>query len=1104
MKFLKLSLPTFVVLLSLAAFAQETATRGSLGGVVQDPTNAIIQGAHVTIVGPTGTNSMSSASDGRFLFGALIPGTYSIKVDMKGFRTTELSRIDVFTGRTSNVTMTLTPGAATETVEVSAGAVTVDPAETGVNSNLNDEFYSQVPMARGVTGIFYASPGVNTGLGTGPGNPSISGGSGLENEYVADGVNITDGSFGGIGVFSRVYGSLSTGINLSFVKEVQVKTGGFEPQYGKTTGGLVQIVTKSGSTQYHGGVSGFFGPQQFEATRLNADDYNRLNQYGKMLHKQGYDVAGELGGYVPGFRDHLFFFGSFDPTWNTQFSQLSTLHGVYNYPLAGKPVDLKQTFYNYSAKLTWKISSKHQIESSVYGDPTRSNDNSFNNTETYSRTAFSKLANGTRNLVARYNGTLSPTWLLNGSFSWGHNYLNETPDAPNIYQILDTTGCAVSGTVNSTSCKAFLQPGTLNGPLGPMSGIFTRQGLGYGENTQGDNYGYDVETQKIVNKFGSHNFTVGYHYERNYYQGNKFRTGPSYTLTPKMLADASLPASLSATSNAAFQLRLASSGTSKLCKAVTGFATCPTMAIPGFGTFPVYLRMTRGEFGPLAFNTDGRYHAAFVNDSWAPNRFVTVNVGWRWEQQRLEGTPYHDYVLNQTVHTHYTFTDNWSPRIGLAIDPLGNRKNKIYGNFARYDYALPLDVAIRSLSNELDTGTIAWAPVADASNHVVINSDGTLANPVLDDAHYLTNLTGASLSSTENFSPNTKMFMMQEWVGGVEHEFPHSLVMDVRFVDRRVKRIVEDVAGISPEAFQNGLNQIYTITNPTPSTDLFINPIQVDYPVGGVPASCPLGGTATDFEGNSVGDFCVTNAVDSSGNQLAGILGHDGKSDGFAQPVRIYKAVEFELNKAFSKGWQVRSNYRWSQLSGNYEGAFRNDNGQSDPGISSLFDFVQGDFGLLGSQFAVGWLNTDRHHIFNNFISYTFSSGFMKNLTLGTGVRIQTGLPVSEFRAHPAYQNAGEIPQGGRGSLGRTPTNGQADIHADYGLKLTERHSLHFGADLFNITNQKTLTRVDEFKDRSYLVLNADYLKPRAGTGLNPLGAFQDPFSARLFAKWVF
>ncbi len=91
--------------------------------------------------------------------------------------------------------------------------------------------------------------------------------------------------------------------------------------------------------------------------------------------------------------------------------------------------------------------------------------------------------------------------------------------------------------------------------------------------------------------------------------------------------------------------------------------------------------------------------------------------------------------------------------------------------------------------------------------------------------------------------------------------------------------------------------------------------------------------------------------------------GADGIPDGFADPVRIYKSMEFEVNKSFSKNWQLRANYRIAKLFGNYEGSFRNDNGQSDPNISSLFDFTQGDFNLLGQQFVPGVLNTDVRHL---------------------------------------------------------------------------------------------------------------------------------------------
>src|SRR6185369_6234881 len=109
--------------------------------------------------------------------------------------------------------------------------------------------------------------------------------------------------------------------------------------------------------------------------------------------------------------------------------------------------------------------------------------------------------------------------------------------------------------------------------------------------------------------------------------------------------------------------------------------------------------------------------------------------------------------------------------------------------------------------------------------------------------------------------------------------------------------------------------------------------------------------------------MCIPNAFASAdGSQLTAIFGADGLKDGFVDPVRIYKSMEFEVNKSFSKNWQLRANYRIAKLFGNYEGLARNDNGQTDPGISSLFDFTQGDFGLLAGQFTPGVLNTDVRH----------------------------------------------------------------------------------------------------------------------------------------------
>src|SRR5437870_12678013 len=107
-------------------------------------------------------------------------------------------------------------------------------------------------------------------------------------------------------------------------------------------------------------------------------------------------------------------------------------------------------------------------------------------------------------------------------------------------------------------------------------------------------------------------------------------------------------------------------------------------------------------------------------------------------------------------------------------------------------------------------------------------------------------------------------------------------------------------------------------------------------------------------------------------------------------------------------------NWRISKLQGNYEGLFRNDNGQDDANITTLFDFVKSS--SLGDQFTPGVLPTDRRHVVNVYANYTFNDG----INVGTGWRYQTGYPLSKLGAHPAYLNQGEIAIGGRGSQGRS------------------------------------------------------------------------------------
>lgn len=318
------------------------------------------------------------------------------------------------------------------------------------------------------------------------------------------------------------------------------------------------------------------------------------------------------------------------------------------------------------------------------------------------------------------------------------------------------------------------------------------------------------------------------------------------------------------------------------------------------------------------------------------------------------------------------------------------------------------------------------------------------------------------------------------------------------YVDRRLRRIVEDASGISPEASNAGISADSQLLNVNANTDLWTNEIQYRYAMGStkLPAGCDPSLTldpVQDSLGNNLGAVCF--AANGKNGFPVGSLIPDRVPDGFANPIRIYQAAEIEINKGFSHNFQMRANWRISRLFGNYEGAFRNDNGQADPGISSLFDFTQGTFGLLGDQFKPGLLNSDRRQVVGFFPTYVLDKSKAKGLEIGAAIRIQSGIPYNDLKAHPAYLNAGEVPVGGRGALGRMPASGGVDLHIGYPVRLTERLKLNLGMDLFNIANRKTILQYDQNEDASFGVPNVDFKTPIQ---------FQRPFYARAMLRLVF
>src|SRR4029079_14197988 len=264
---------------------------------------------------------------------------------------------------------------------------------------------------------------------------------------------------------------------------------------------------------------------------------------------------------------------------------------------------------------------------------------------------------------------------------------------------------------------------------------------------------------------------------------------------------------------------------------------------------PVSLQVFRGEFGPPTFDTRDNYNAGYVQDVWRVNRYVTALLGLRMEQERVIGSP------NSTTGAKYaySFTDQWAPRLGVAVDPTGKGNMKVYYNYGRFFEFLPLDAAERSLSQELDFIGARFAPAfttVGGQRIVTLDANGAPI-PVIDAAHLLSgtenfgglsNAIATSASDLSAITAGTKLGFQDEHIIGADFQLPRNFVLSVRYQYRNLKRVIEDMAILSPEAANANIGQTFFIGNPSSRLDAATNLFQFAFPLGGTaPAGCTSG-----------------------------------------------------------------------------------------------------------------------------------------------------------------------------------------------------------------------------------------------------------------------
>jgi outer membrane receptor protein involved in Fe transport len=384
-------------LLLIPATTLHAQTTGRLFGQLVDAQGATLPGVTVTVSSPAlqGTQTQVSDADGNFRFPSLPPGHYTVKAELASFKTIE-QEVDIGLDRTITLNLKMALAGVTETVTVQALSPTVDTTSTTTGVNVTPEMFNRLPMRRDFYGLTTIAPGVTQDMV----GPVVYGSSSAENQYIVDGLNTTGVELGDKGKL----------LNNDFIQEVEVKTGGLPAEYGRMTGGVVNVLTKSGGNQIRGSAFGFAEGGPLQANNSTASERPQTTtQVVDVAHQA--DAGVELGGFV--VKDRLWYFGAYNRV--NERDDTTVIRGIASpgAPAVGSVIPLTTNRDLYAVKLTGKLGSGHTLNFNVNGDPSKRTGNIFGIAGPPSTFDGGRKIGGT-DLVGRYNGVLGSRFLVQG------------------------------------------------------------------------------------------------------------------------------------------------------------------------------------------------------------------------------------------------------------------------------------------------------------------------------------------------------------------------------------------------------------------------------------------------------------------------------------------------------------------------------------------------------------------------------------------------------------------------------------------------------------------------------------------------------------------
>ncbi len=1010
------------------AYAQSNAV-GNVFGRTTPGATVVIENT-----GSGAKRTVTADSSGRFQATALQPGSYKVQL-LKNGTVAETVPIEVLLGQGAEVKF---GSGALASVQVTGRRQTIDVSSSNSNTTFTAKQLDALPVAKDIGAIVQLAPNTTRGDPRYPdGAASMGGASVSENAYYINGFPVTN-PLNQMGSSQLPFGAIA---------QAQVYTGGFGAEFGRSNGGVVNIVTKSGTNRWEASVSASIEPQSLRATKQDlyyaqtGDPANAATD-GKLFRRRSDDttdvrrVTASIGG--PIVPDKLFMFVAAE----TIHSTLAGVNPLQNSDSNASSIanwgwsDRDDKTTRYLGKFDWNLTDDHRLELTLIGDQSTRSER-----------------------LSGYNYT---TGARNGQVLWESQYKNSlgtTPVGMND-QILKYTGnftddLTLSAMVgrsqidrqdshsSPTGAGTFTRGATVLTPTARAPGInySSPQALA-GQNLEADAGKDEVDSKRLDLEWrvGKHTLRAGIDTNRLSSVGvGRYAAGGgnlSYRFTPNPTTFKPQQSDV---------LTVAQGG--------------------GLGTQGFYGRERIFDSRSTAFSDQSAY---YVEDRFQVTKDLLLSLGLRSESFQNKNDKGEVYLEQNNVVV---------PRFGAAWDVNGDASLKLFGSAGRYNVQLPTSLAARgatpsTLTSQFFTYTgvdVNGQPIGRVNLGTPYSSNGEFGQPKV-----------AALLSATDLKPNQQ----DELIIGFEKAFSQDLNFGAKFTYRRQVSMIDDYCDLQPfvdYAARNGITigPRYADFGGMASTPgcVYFNPgrdntFRVDYMGNGNPAdfrSVTLSAADMGFGSNMVG------------------------KPGPAE--RTYAAIDLFAEHPLRNGWYGKIHYTYSRNEGNAEGQTNSDTGQLDIGETAAWDF-----GPL-SQYAHGLLPNDRTHQIKAY-------GFVElnpEWTMGVNVLLASGRPISCIGQLPdqaqdtlGYGSAFHYCDGKpspRGTSGNLPWDKRMDLNFTYKPQAVKGLSLRW--DVFNVFNAQTAQIVEEDRE-------ADGYHEPVSSLYGRVRSYTPPRSMKLSAEYVY